>query len=414
MAAVAVRISDEGHLPLLDKSPLLDNHIEVNERDYPSLETTKAVDMEDNSEPVAENVTLAPEFLSPLAWTGSDYRDDSKYTVTLTETEIKEIKDGLAHFKSLCKWGDEISPETFVLPTLKHKLDELKDEIFEGRGFFVLRGLDPALLCTEDNILIYIGIAKYIAGLIGKQDDEGHVLSHVRDAAESDVEDHLRPHRDSKLALTFHTDGYAEILGMQALNGGVSGGQHLISSSWTIYNHLLRTNPEMLRLLLAPEWNFYNKNAWLEEGAIPRPLFYLQNGRLITSFSRYSLLGRSGIPISEPGSRTCTPAQVEVLDKLEALARENQLELDLKPGDMLFLNNLAIVHSRKAFENDPDAGKVRHLVRLWMRNEEKAWEMPKELKFGQDKVFYNEELEESWNITPQPRLRFKIFETLAP
>ncbi|KAK2614633.1 hypothetical protein N8I77_001442 [Diaporthe amygdali] len=413
MAAVAVPNSQEGRLPLLHKKPLLDNHIEVIETELPAIETPKVVNLEDQFEPVIENLKLAPEFVSPLAWTGSDYKDDTKYTITLTETEIQEIKDGLTHFKSLCKWGDEISPETFPLPTLKSKLKELKDEIFEGRGFFVLRGLDPVQLCIEDNILIYIGVAKYIAGLIGKQDDGGHVLGHVRDAAESDVKDHLRPHRDSKLPLTFHTDGYAEVLGMQALNVGATGGQHLISSSWTIYNNLLRTHPEMLRLLLAPEWKFYHTNGWLEEG-IPRPLFYLQSNRLITNFARYPLLGRSGVPISEAGSRTCTSAQVEVLDKLEALARENRLELDLKPGDMLFLNNLAIVHSREAFENDPEAGKVRHLVRLWMRNEEKAWELPKELKFGRDKVFYNEELEESWNITPQPRLRFKIFETLYP
>ncbi|KAK0701153.1 hypothetical protein B0T21DRAFT_417316 [Apiosordaria backusii] len=132
---------------------------------------------------------------------------------------------------------------------------------------------------------------------------------------------------------------------------------------------------------------------------------------LLFNYNRYSLLGRPNIPRS-PDLPVCTPEQVEAPDVLEATARKYQLVLDQQPGDITFVNNHAIVHSREAFHDD--AEHVRHLVRLWLRNNEMAWDLPRELQYSSKKLFYNSEVEEQWNITPQPRLTFKIFETLGP
>lgn len=72
--------------------------------------------------------------------------------------------------------GSEATGSTFPLPQLKKKLLALTVELHEGKGFFVLRGLNPADYTPEDNIIIYLGISSYIAETRGKQDDAGNML----------------------------------------------------------------------------------------------------------------------------------------------------------------------------------------------------------------------------------------------
>jgi hypothetical protein len=52
----------------------------------------------------------------------------------------------------------------------------LAKEIANGRGFFVLRGLDPMRYSKFKNIVIYVGIASYIGNRFGRQDEYGNML----------------------------------------------------------------------------------------------------------------------------------------------------------------------------------------------------------------------------------------------
>lgn len=63
----------------------------------------------------------------------------------------------------------------------------------------------------------------------------------------------------------------------------------------------------------------------------------------------------------------------------------NSLEIDLRAGDMLFLNNFAILHSRKSFTDSADS--KRYLMRLWLHNPEKSWDLPKSLWLPWDPIF---------------------------
>jgi len=79
---------------------------------------------------------------------------------------------------------------------------------------------------------------------------------------------------------------------------------------------------------------------------------------------------------------------------------------------MTFVNNWAIIHSREAFEDDEN--HIRYLVRIWLRNEKLAWSLPPVLERGNRAVYYDSKLEDIWNIVPEPRLHFELFQTLAP
>jgi hypothetical protein len=354
-------------------------------------------------------IPLLPQLDGPLVWTGDDFKSASDYTYTLTNDEVNEIENALEHFKALGLRGNEVAPTTFPLPILGSKLKSLCHELFSGRGFFNIRGLEPKKYTPEDNVLIFLAVSSYLANRVGKQDDEGFMLGHIRDSTESSIKPTMRPFRDSTLQLTFHTDSFTDLLAMQTRGLAARGGGQVFTSSWKVYNELLKERPDVLRTLVEPNWYFENRGT-LEDGK-PRSVIFLQDGKVVINFVRYMLLGRAGLARS-PDLPACTPAQVEALDVLETVARKHQLLICTQPGDLTYFNNLALIHSREAFENDET--HIRHMVRLWLRNEELAWKTPLALQRGFDKVFYDVAVEEQWNIAPQPRLSFKVHQTLGP
>jgi hypothetical protein len=66
----------------------------------------------------------------------------------------------------------------------------------------------------------------------------------------------------------------------------------------------------------------------------PRPIIFLENGKVSINFARYMLLGCDGIERA-PNLPQCTALQVEALDVLEALAKKHQLLLNTQAGDLI-------------------------------------------------------------------------------
>jgi hypothetical protein len=40
--------------------------------------------------------------------------------------------------------------------------------------------------------------------------------------------------------------------------------------------------------------------------------------------------------------------------------------MNLRPGELQFLNNHVILHSRTAYQDHPDQERRRHLIREWL------------------------------------------------
>jgi hypothetical protein len=59
------------------------------------------------------------------------------------------------------------------------KLGNLCADVYEGRGFAILRGLDPDAYSVEDLTVVYLGLSSYIGERRGKQDQRGSMLSKI-------------------------------------------------------------------------------------------------------------------------------------------------------------------------------------------------------------------------------------------
>jgi alpha-ketoglutarate-dependent taurine dioxygenase len=60
----------------------------------------------------------------------------------------------------------------------------------------------------------------------------------------------------------------------------------------------------------------------------------------------------------------------EALDAFEAILEDRHLcrSFRFEPGQMQFLNNLAMGHRRTGFTDWPEPERKRHLIRLWLRD----------------------------------------------
>lgn len=170
----------------------------------------------------------------------------------------------------------------------------------------------------------------------------------------------------------------------------------------------MRSHPHLRELLAQPIWAFDSRGKFLPSNT--RPLLYHHDGRIMMNFAREPLLGLDGVRRAA-GLATLTDEQRRALDAVEEIARRNQIALEAEPGDMLFINNHGVLHSREAFEDA--AASPRYLVRMWLKNPELAWALPRGLREGNERIYGENELGEQWNVVDAPRVMFRLSERLT-
>lgn len=79
-------------------------------------------------------------------------------------------------FTALGLDGDLVDKINFPLPKLSKKLDEIRKEVYTGRGFALLRGVDVSRYSVDDLTIIYLGIQCFIGNQFGRQDKKGNML----------------------------------------------------------------------------------------------------------------------------------------------------------------------------------------------------------------------------------------------
>jgi hypothetical protein len=72
--------------------------------------------------------------------------------------------------------------------------------------------------------------------------------------------------------------------------------------------------------------------------------------------------------------------QAEALDMVHFVAEKHSIRFQMQSGDILFSNNLALLHARGPYVETVASPKKRHLLRLWLRNDQRAWTTPQGLE----------------------------------
>ncbi|KAF7550354.1 hypothetical protein G7Z17_g5778 [Cylindrodendrum hubeiense] len=326
------------------------------------------------------------KLVSDLVWDGRDLAKSYDWDYYLTEDDLKELDEGLRSFKALDVPLGQISQETFVLPKLHDTLRAISREIHQGHGFKVVRGVPVDKYTREENIIIYAGLASHIAPVRGRQDHlwQGKpadvVISHIKDISREVDASRIGAPAYTAEKQVFHTDA-GDVIALFALGEAAEGGQSYLSSSWHVYNELAATRPDLVRTLAEPwasdEFGRAGKRYTLRPLVHHQPATAKAPERLIIQYARRQFTGYWGLPRSSD-IPPITEAQAEALDTLHFLAEKYAASLNFHKGDIQFVNNLSIFHARGGFKDSSE--KQRHLVRLWLRDPELAWETPEVLQ----------------------------------
>ncbi|KAF7967898.1 hypothetical protein HWV62_32812 [Athelia sp. TMB] len=317
---------------------------------------------------------------SPLVWEGSDWTDEKEWVYALTAPDLEEIASALKHFRSLDKPLGFVSQTTFPLPTLGPILAGIARELHSGRGFSVVRGIPVASYSREDVVIIYAGVSSYVGEKRGLQHHDGAVLAHIKDLTALYDNSEIGAPAFTTDPQVFHTD-LGDIISLFALEVAAEGGVSKISSSWRVYNHIAEHRPDLIETLSQP-WPFDGFGA--DPPYTSHPLLAYVGDKVVVQYARRSLTGYLGAARSS-NIPPITEAQAEALDTLHFLAEQYALRLDFQKGDIQYINNLSIFHARDGFRDDKE--HARHLVRLWLRNEELAWAIPEYLDLHWQRLY---------------------------
>ena len=202
--------------------------------------------------------------------------------------------------------------------------------------------------------------------LMGVIADEGaDVGSHrgqVRDPKTGEVFLSSRSRAQSTAPLRWHTDR-CDIVGLLCINAARAGGTSRLASAVTVSNVIIKRRPDLAALLFQdiPRSRLGEEHGG-EDCYYMLPVFAVQNGKFTSHYSRTFVEAAQ----KNPDVPRMTDRQWEALDMLASVADEVGFEMDLRPGDLQFLNNHVIYHARAAFEDHDEPERKRRLLRVWL------------------------------------------------
>lgn len=311
------------------------------------------------------------------AWMGRDFLGNDDWVFRLEAKDLREIKFALDQAIKKGLPFHQVSEKEFPLPGLRNAFGNLVNEVGNGRGFVVIKGI-PVESYNENEIkYISLGLCSYFGKLI-PQSIQGDWINHVIDL--SDQKEAPKPELDHIIKrkqlrtnhrggeLDFHTDT-TDVFALFCLRSAKAGGTSRLVSTATLHNLIGKNNPKYLKALY--DGYFYmsrpddNVKSASKVSAKRVPVFK-RVGSKVDGYYISQVVQRA----VDHGGVHYTAIENDAREELQRVANRPGIahEFDLEPGDLLVANNRAVFHARYDYEDHPEVDRRRHLFRLWMAN----------------------------------------------
>lgn len=302
------------------------------------------------------SLILQTPVTGPAAWKGEDLREDISWLHVLSADVLAILDHALAHVKAKGLAFPNFGKDDFPIGDWAQELQKHSDELENGRGFLVLRGLPVARYTEEDIHILYYGIGLHM-GVPVRQNPRGDLLGLVMNVG--DVTKKTTRVYETNLYLPYHSDP-SDVVGLLCVRKARQGGLSSLVSVAAIHNEILASCPQYLGLYYRC-WYFSHL---CEDQPSLSPIFSHHEGKLSCRYLRqYIELGHEirNLPLSR--------VEIEALDRFDEIMHREDLRLSmmLEPGDLQFANNYAVLHSRNGFEDHGVHELNRKMLRLWLK-----------------------------------------------
>lgn len=302
------------------------------------------------------SVILKQKIEDATAWKGKDIKDDTSWIYHWSDQSITVLEKALENIKAKGLKVPDFTKEDFPITELAEEINHFNEELENGRGFILIRGLPIERYSDEEAAILYYGLGLHMGKPVS-QNMNGDMLGHVKNIGAEDTKQ-VRVYETNEY-LPYHAD-LSDVVGLLCLRKAKSGGMSSLSSAMTLYNEILEKHPEYLGLL---HRHFLLEH--LNDGDVGQtPIFSYHKGKLSGMYLRQYIeiaQENADLPLS--------PVEIEALDLVDSILSDPDIRLDMmmEPGDIQFANNYAIFHSRTGFEDYEELDRRRHLYRLWLK-----------------------------------------------
>jgi hypothetical protein len=303
------------------------------------------------------------KLIDPGAWTNTSLASDKRWIHHLTPQWLQEIDRTIIDLRKREVTLNTLLRDDIDCPELVGFMHTfIKADVGE-RGIGLIRGLPRERYSDQELEILFWGLGLHL-GTGVSQNAEGDQLGHVRSKALDYDALNVRGYQTSH-ALEFHCDP-SDVVGLLCLNQALSGGESAIVSGLSVYNAVVAEHPEYLPLL---ERGFvYDRRGeeayYQRPVSDPVPVFAHVNGQISIRYVRKSIeTGMAKL------GRAFSAEESVLLDYLDEVTQRPELvvTMRLSPGDMQFVNNYSVLHSRTSYEDHPEPSRRRHLLRLWLK-----------------------------------------------
>jgi hypothetical protein len=304
----------------------------------------------------------------PSVWTRRDVRPEES-RVDLSAACLDEI----------CRAAEEIrefplptilrTPDEFAMPACRREMVRVRDMLDRGRRFAIIDRLPMSEMDAAEATAIYWLLSSMVSRPVAQKLD-GTMIYDVLDTGQEALPGSgVRPDK-TNIEIRFHNDNAyndtpPDYVGLLCLRQAQRGGHSRVISFHTVSNVVRERRPEVLERLYRPFW--FDRQREFGPGASPifaAPVFE-HAGELKARFSAHQI-GGGYVLRGEPMDRDGEAAIAAMLEIFEEDGLS--VDFDLEPGQIQFVDNRALGHSRTAFVDHPDPDRKRHLVRLWLRD----------------------------------------------
>ncbi len=295
------------------------------------------------------------------SWTAKTFSGSGDWIRVLEPQQIEEIDEAIRKLAERGVTLETVRAGDLRLPGLAPLLQDFLDVDIRRRGFGMIRGF-PVRRYTVEQCAMFFWALGTCMGKPVSQNAEGDRLGAVRSKGLDFDALNVRGYQTTA-RLPFHCDP-SDVVGLLCINKGLSGGLSSVVSGISMYNCVLAEHPEYLDLLYRGfRYDRRGEEAFYQTSiSDPVPVFSYSEPDLSIRYVRKSM-ETAQQKLGEPFTRE----ELELLDYMEALSQRESLvySMMLEPGDMQFCNNYTVLHSRTAYEEDPQ--RPRHLMRLWLK-----------------------------------------------
>jgi hypothetical protein len=265
------------------------------------------------------------------------------------------------------------SPDDFDWPACRAAMQETRRILASGVGFAVVDRLPLDDVGRAEAVAIYWLLAAMVARPVAQKLDGTLIYDVLDTGAEALPGSGVRPDKTS-IEIKFHNDNAynatpPDAIALFCLRTAKSGGLSRVASFHTLHNRLREAHPTELARLYRPFW--FDRQREFHPGESPvfaAPVFEAGD-RVRARYSTHQIRGgyalrqsQGGAPIDNEGAAALA-AMLDLFDDPDL-----SFDFALEPGQIEFADNRALGHARTEFEDHPEPGRRRHLVRLWLRD----------------------------------------------